>query len=378
MSVSATVGDLIDIAKGRKPASILREPAPGRSRLIQIGDLRADAELVFTTENGGVTVQPTDICIAWDGANAGTVGYNLDGVIGSTIARLRPRDRRKIITPYLGRFLQSKFAVLNGGSYGATIPHVSRDRLLGLQLPLPEPDEQRRIAAILEKADGIRARRCASVSLTDEFLSAAFLERFGDPVTNPKGWDTEPLNKFGRVSTGNTPSRAVPENFSGALEWAKSDNLNTPFHYVTRATETLSELGASSARTVEAGAVLVTCIAGSRECIGNLAIADRLLSFNQQINAIQPFASKDTAFLYSQLLVGKKLVQSASTDSMKGMVSKSAFERIRLIAPPADARADFAEMFDRILNLAARSRQTAADADALYASLADRAFNGEL
>lgn len=65
----------------------------------------------------------------------------------------------------------------------------------GLPIPLPPLPEQRRIANILDKADAIRHKRKEAIALTDELLRSAFLEMFGDPVTNPKGWAVMPLGE---------------------------------------------------------------------------------------------------------------------------------------------------------------------------------------
>jgi type I restriction enzyme S subunit len=124
--------------------------------------------------------------------------------------------------------------------------------------------------------------------MADELLQSAFLDRFGDPLTNKKGLPTAPINELGRVVTGNTPPRANPENYGNAIEWIKSDNINTPEHFLTPADEYLSEVGKLQGRTVPAGSTLVTCIAGSPSVIGNAALADREVAFNQQINAVVP------------------------------------------------------------------------------------------
>jgi type I restriction enzyme S subunit len=64
-----------------------------------------------------------------------------------------------------------------------------------IEIPLPPIDEQRRIADILDRADAIRRKRQEAMRLTEELLRSAFLEMFGDPVTNPKGWEVKPLQK---------------------------------------------------------------------------------------------------------------------------------------------------------------------------------------
>lgn len=73
---------------------------------------------------------------------------------------------------------------------GANYPAVSDKIVKESKIPLPPLPEQKRIAAILDKADAIRRKRQQAIQLADDFLRAVFLDMFGDPVTNPKGWDT--------------------------------------------------------------------------------------------------------------------------------------------------------------------------------------------
>jgi len=70
------------------------------------------------------------------------------------------------------------------------------------QIPLPPLEEQKRIAAILDKADAIRRKRAQALQLTDQFLQSVFLDMFGDPVTNPKGWKKVSLEDVAEIITG--------------------------------------------------------------------------------------------------------------------------------------------------------------------------------
>lgn len=72
---------------------------------------------------------------------------------------------------------------------GANYPAVSDKIIKESNIPLPPLPEQKRIAAILDKADAIRRKRQQAIQLADDFLRAVFMDMFGDPVTNPKGWD---------------------------------------------------------------------------------------------------------------------------------------------------------------------------------------------
>lgn len=202
------VGDIIRVSKGRKAAHVTNIKIENALRYIQIEDLRSDNILQYSLDKNGVFVDESDICIAWDGANAGTVGYGLSGIIGSTIARLRLEDK-SIYTPYVGRFLQTKFHILNGKTAGTTIPHVERSRLDNLELSLPSFAEQRRIAAILDKADAIRRKRQEALKLADALVKSRFIEMFGAPVTNPMEWGKVNLCDVADIISGITKGRKI-------------------------------------------------------------------------------------------------------------------------------------------------------------------------
>ena len=247
-----------------------------------------------------------------------------------------------------------------------------------LHIPLPPLPEQKRIAAILDAADNLRAKRRESLAQLDTLLQTTFLDMFGDPVTNPMGWSTSAIGELGEVITGNTPSRKNPEYYGDAIEWIKSDNINDPSFTLTKADERLSKYGRSVARIAPEGSILITCIAGSPSCIGNAGIADRDVAFNQQINAFVPSKHIDMWFAFSFFLVGKRLVQMASTNSMKGMVSKSAFSGIEVPLPPLDLQRRFATIVESLERQKTRLRNHLTELDTLFASLQSRAFNGEL
>ena len=288
-------------------------------------------------------------------------------------------DGVKVLRPTKGfdkRFLFHYFNTLKLPDNAGYSRHYKF--LKEMAVPKPPLPEQKRIAAILDKADAIRCKRQQAIKLADEFLRSVFLDMFGDPVMNPKGLARKPIKELGKVVTGNTPSRERLEYYGRDIEWIKSDNINTPFHFLTVANECLSDEGKQVGRTAPTSSVLVTCIAGTPDCIGNAALADREIAFNQQINAVIPFKGTDPCFLYTQLLVGKRLVRKASTNSMKGLVSKSKFENISLLAPPKETQKAFGAMFSKYIESSDILQKSKTESDALFNSLSQRAFRGEI
>ncbi|TRU96401.1 MAG: restriction endonuclease subunit S [Microcystis wesenbergii Mw_QC_B_20070930_S4] len=294
------------------------------------------------------------------------------------ILGIQIKDKEHLDINYLRLWLTSIRATLEFQGRGVTQQNISKSIVEKLEIPLPPLEEQRRIAAILDKADGVRRKRKEAIRLTEELLKSTFLEMFGDPVTNPKGWEIAKLGDFGKILTGNTPPRSVSENYGDEIEWIKSDNITTPEHFLTEAEEKLSAKGKKIARTVPNGSILVTCIAGSRSSIGRAALTDREVAFNQQINAVVPNSDVDPYFLYGQLFVAQHLVQAQSTDSMKGMVNKSKFSSIEFIKPPSQKQQKFGKWFlgfhRYYMNLIGGEEQS----ENLFNSLLQRAFRGEL
>ena len=89
---------------------------------------------------------------------------------------------------------------------GTTRSRISRSNLAKLRLQLPPLDEQRRIAAILDKADEVRAKRKAALETLETLSQAIFIEMFGDPVTNPMGWQRLPLKSIlTGIESGSSP-----------------------------------------------------------------------------------------------------------------------------------------------------------------------------
>ena len=293
---------------------------------------------------------------------------DIAGYCTSELVPMRP-NQAVVTREYLAAYLRSP-SFLNWVSQqvdGAKMPRVSMKVLWEHRIELPTLDEQKRITSILAKADSLRRKRKEAMRLADEFLRSAFYEIFGDPVANSKNWGEREIAAIGKVTTGNTPSRDVDAYFGDAIEWIKSDNINTAGHWLTKAREGLSELGATVARTAPRGSTLMTCIAGSHSCIGNVAMTDRTVAFNQQINAVTPLANIEPEFVYALLLFSKARIQATSTNSMKGMVSKGTLERVRLIWPPSDLQKKFVQLFKQVQRL--QSRMEAADASSFFNAL---------
>ena len=110
---------------------------------------------------------------------------------------------------------------------GAGVPTLNRNLVHDELIPLAPLDEQKRIAAILDKADAIRRKRKQAIQLADDFLRSVFLDMFGDPVSNPKGWKKKPLKELTlKLGSGSTPRGGKEAYLEEGISLIRSLNVH--------------------------------------------------------------------------------------------------------------------------------------------------------
>lgn len=195
--MSGLIGSLGDVAEFINGAAFKPEDwGDEGARIIRIQNL-TDPTKPFNRTTRDVSeriqVQPGDLLVSWS-ATLGVFEWSGPdvGYLNQHIFRVVP-DERKVDKRYLRHALELALLDMRKHLHGATMLHVNRGEFLSTKLYLPSLSEQRRIAAILDKADALRTQRREALAQLDRLAQAIFVEMFGDPVTNPKGW---PLRSF--------------------------------------------------------------------------------------------------------------------------------------------------------------------------------------
>lgn len=236
---------------------------------------------------------------------------------------------------------------------------------------LPPVSEQRRIAAILDKADALRTKRREALAQLDCLAQSIFLEMFGDPATNPKGWAVHTLNELGKVSTGGTPPSALDDMFGGEIPFITPGDLESD--KPVKRTVTLA--GAQEAGSVRAGAAFVCCIG----TVGKMGMALVRSSFNQQINAVEwyPMHIHDQYGLAVLRFFKPTIVSWASSTTIP-ILKKSIFEKIAIPVPPIALQQEFAKRIQALHHLEEKMRSDLDASTDLFLALQSRAFQGRL
>jgi type I restriction enzyme S subunit len=317
-----------------------------------------------------------DIVFARTGATTGK-SYLINhcppnSVFASYLIRVRPNNQ--IYPKYLFQYFQTSdyWRQISSRSSGTAQAGVNATKLASLQIPLPPLPEQKRIAEVLDQADALREKRRLALQKLDALTNSIFIEMFGDPVKNPKGWERFELKEIGKVTTGSTPSSELPNMFGGEIPFVTPSDLERTDKKVNR---TLTESGGKQSRIVRKGSTLVCCIGATIGKVGKAYISS---AFNQQINAIEWNEKMNDDFGYHILKFYKPIVAKLGASTTLPILKKSSFEKIRFPLPPIELQNKFAEIVQKIEALKAEKQKSAEKIENLFQSLQQRAFKGEL
>ncbi|HDI3056900.1 TPA: restriction endonuclease subunit S [Clostridium botulinum] len=285
------------------------------------------------------------------------------------------KAKKNLNLKFLNYYLN--FNDLSSSITGTTRGKLTKSALNNIEILLPDLEVQNKIVRVLNKTKSLIDKRKTQIEALDELVKSRFIEMFGDPVSNPMNWEKKRLADECNIITGNTPSRKVKEYYGDYIEWIKSDNITDSSIYLTKAREYLSEKGLQLGRCVSENSILMTCIAGSIKCIGNVAIANRKVTFNQQINAIEPLEN-NVFFIFEQFKLSQNYIQSTINMSLKGILSKGQLSELEFIFPPLQLQNEFAEFSIRIDKLKLEMEKSLKELEDNFNSLMQKAFKGEL
>ncbi len=263
----------------------------------------------------------------------------------------------------------------------AAVPGLNREDAYRQKLKLPPLAEQRRIAEVLDRAEALRAKRRAALAELDSLTQSLFLDLFGDPVTNPKGFPNVSLASlvreddtinYGVVQPGDDLEEGVPLVRVGDL--IDGSVRHSELKRIAPSIE-----AAYKRSRLRGDEILVSCV-GS---IGVVALANESVKgFNiaRAVARIPLAESTDRLFMAAYLntdFVQRYFTNELRTVSQPTLNIKQITETT-VVLPPIALQQEFARRVGAVEKLKTAQRTALAEQDALFATLQHRAFRGEL
>lgn len=308
-----------------------------------------------------------------------------EGVCSTDIIPILPGSR--LDRNYLAHYLLTPHmvALATDRATGANLPRLSPSVLLEFPVPLPPLEEQRRIAAILDQAEELRAQRRAAIALLDQLPQAIFLEMFGDPVSNPKGWRVSPLGSAFDPERG---VRCGP--FGSALHRSDYMPNGIPVWGIDNVgTLQFSETGSLfvDERTfmkltvydVRSGDILITR-AGTvgRMCVARPTASQSMIGTNLIRLSLNPEAADPDYVAILLTHFGRSLgsLRANAKEEAYSFMKTGILKTLPVPLPPIDLQRKFASCVESLHHARAAHELSLAELDVLFASIQTASFSG--
>jgi len=395
----------MDLVPLREIASVVRgvtfskteafsEPAEGLLPVVRAGNIQdrllLDDDLVYVPRariDEKQLLRQGDIVICTSSGSADVVGKTAvveedwRGSFGAFCASIRAKPK-KCDPRYLFYYLRSPaFRSWTQQSAGANIKNIRKSELDQFEVPLPDIAAQRRIAAILDKADGIRRQREQAQAMSDELLKSTFLEMFGRPHHPNPALRVLPLGEICDLFAGNSlpPGEAYSGQDTGLLLLKVAD-LNLPGNdqIVTTAREWVSEKGSTRAAIVAPKNAIVFPKRGGAIATNKKRVLGRPSVLDPNLMAVAPKKGAPITYPYLRMWFELLDLTSISNGSTVPQLNKGDLHPLKMAVPERVTLAAFERVFQGVRHVRHKHAADTVCSEALFSTLSQRAFRGEL
>lgn len=288
---------------------------------------------------------------------------------------IRPKD---IFPEYLKHMFQSPqfFNYIQNVVTGANINNIKNSHIDEFKIPLPPLPIQEKIASILDDAAALRDKTEQLLTEYDLLAQSIFLEMFGDPVINPKGWEEVKLNDVGSLNRGKSKHRPrnAPELLGGNYPLIQTGDVANSGGYIREYSSTYSELGLAQSKMWPKGTLCITIAAN----IAKTGILTFDACFPDSIVAFQPNEKTNNEFVQSWFSFLQKIIEEKAPAVAQKNINLKILRNLDFYCPPLNLQNEFAEKVRLIERQKKIVRQELKESEDLFQALLQQAFKGEL
>lgn len=380
------IGEIVDFIGGGTPSRDVNDYWNGDIPWASVKDFKGpliDSTLESITQDGllnssstlipaGHVIMPTRMALGKAAINSIDVAINQD------LKALKPK--REVDTRYLLHAVLSKAKEIQSHGKGATVQGITIERLSAIQIPLPPLEEQRRIAAILDKANELIRLRSCHQALSRDIELSVFYNEFGSPVANPFRWPMIPLAEMAEIfSDGPFGSNLKSSHYvDSGIRVVRLQNIGVGiFLDDDRAYVSPSHYETIKKHSCLPGDVMIGTLGDPnlRACI---LPSDIPVAINKA-DCIQMRCDKSRCIpeYVSHLLNLPETNQMASTlvlGQTRGRISMGRLKGLEVPIPPLENQIRFAKKMDSLGSLGRISASSASSLRGLVSSFSSAAF----
>lgn len=369
------VGEVANFINGRafKPSEWESDGLP----IIRIQNLTESSTVVnyFSGEvDAKHLIERGDILVSWS-ASLGVYKWDgEDAVLNQHIFKVVPKENI-VDKAYLYYATQSVIGEMLFKVHGSTMQHITKQPFLETEIMLPPLPEQKRIAAILEKADRLSRLGRLAGKLRETFLPSVFHEMFGDPVSNPRGWTYSILSDLGSLNRGKSKHRPrnAPELYGGPYPFIQTGDIANSSGYLRTYKQTYSEAGLLQSKMWPKGTLCITIAAN----IALTAITAFETCFPDSVVGFLSNERTTEEFIQYWFSFVQRVLEATAPESAQKNINLKILRSLEVPTPPIGLQQKFTEIVHDYEQLRLKQVESERQLDLLFQSLLHRAFRGE-
>ncbi len=250
--------------------------------------------------------------------------------------------------------------------------------LKNIEIEVPSIEYQKKIVEVLDKAQELIDKRKEQIEALDELVKSRFIEMFGDPVSNPKGWEKTNIGSKFEIKTGATPSRK--ENIyweNGTIPWVKTTELKEIVINETEEYITKEGYNNSSVNLLPKETLLIAMYGQgkTRGMTGKLGIE---ATTNQACASILPNPEENMDFVWYQLKLSYEDLRNLGRGGSQPNLNTNLIKSYELIFPPMKLQNEFVHFVNQVDKLKQQMETSLKELEDNFNSLMQKAFKGEL
>lgn len=327
---------------------------------------------------------------------AGDVLFSIAGAIGrvaivteemlpantnQALAIIRIADEQ-VYLPYIKLILTSPIVIeqFEKKKQGVAQLNLSLKDINEISIPLPSKEKQIELAELFDRVAGVIAKRKTEISALDDLIKARFVEMFGDPVQNTKGWDTDTCkNLTSKIGSGATPKGGRESYGTEGISLIRSMNVyNNRFEYKDLAYITGEQADKLSNVTIEKNDVLLNITGASvaRCCVVPKELIPARV--NQHVAIVRCKDRLLPEFLCNMFTENsyQRLLSSIATSggATREAITKQQIEDLVLIVPPIELQQQFVEFYKQVDKSKSAVQKALEQTNILFESLMQKYF----
>jgi type I restriction enzyme, S subunit len=385
--MTKSLGELCSMASGGTPSRGKSAFYNGDIPWAKIGDLETNEDGVvratkeYITKEGLISInnrifEPGTLLLALYGSVGKTAFAGIKMSTNQAILGIKITDENLLNYKYLNYWFRTIKEELLNRAVGGTLQNISLGIVKKLNIPLPPLPVQKKIAAILDEADKLRQLNKQLIAKYDQLTQSLFLDMFGDPVSNPKGWDNVKFSEVGKLDRGKSKHRPrnAPELLGGDYPLIQTGDIANSGGYVKHYKSSYSEIGLAQSKMWPSGTLCITIAAN----IAKTGILTFDACFPDSVVGFIPNKKTNNEFTQYWMSFLQKIIEDSAPESAQKNINLAILRDLDFPLPPISLQNQFAERVQAIELQKAQAQQGLAKAEDLFNSLLQRAFKGKL